>query len=777
MKQVMFALVATMLVYCSFSAPADLNPVKLHRSPRHAPVIFVADGEARGVIVVTPQTSRALLGTVNELQGIIKVATGVELAIVKEMPAEGAALVIGDATASGIKPAKLPIEGFVIKSAPNRVYITGNDEGGQGTAWGVYEFAERFVGVRWYWPTDRGGRSIEPLKELIIDPVHLSDAPVFRRRVIWPNTQFTWVAGGQNLGALHRALRSANSWPNNLVVHSPNWSKMTDYLENRPEVYELRADGTRNTAMLCYGNPRTIESYLEQIEARLCDSKKGNIGLKGKSVTVSPADMEITCTCSDCTRLWDAGAGQYGTASRIMANFVDKLAREMKKRWPDLTIVYLPYLNYTMAPKGYKFPGNVEVQLCGMPGLAAYKEPAINSVEQANIDAWVAITGRKIQNWHYSCWPEDRTKAPYHYYHTVRDHYLHNRNKTVGTFINGVTDHWPRQHFSLYCWLKVLWNPKFDVDAAVEEFARRMYGLAAAPMLKLVKEAAHGWEDSRWPKGKLTSQAIYGESFPRERVEKMRQLLADARKLAADNAEIIERIDYYERPFAAFYIEADAVIDGVGVRPMTAQKVGMAPKIDGKLDDESWQRATPVRLVKNGTKETEAQYPTDVRALWTTEAIYFGFEMVEPLTDKLERDIEGRDASLAWWNDNVELLLDVSGDGTGETLHFIINPNGAVYDARGGDTSWNVEGMEVAALIDKDSWSLEIGIPYKSLPDLAVPGTGVEWSAQLTRHRVADSGLKEGKTEGSVREYQLMNGRFGGFSSNRANFAPIRFQE
>ena len=121
-------------MYCSFSAPADLNPVKLHRSPRHAPVIFVADGEARGVIVVTPQTSRALLGTVNELQGIIKVATGVELAIVKEMPAEGAALVIGDATASGIKPAKLPIEGFVIKSAPNRVYITGNDEGGQGTA-------------------------------------------------------------------------------------------------------------------------------------------------------------------------------------------------------------------------------------------------------------------------------------------------------------------------------------------------------------------------------------------------------------------------------------------------------------------------------------------------------------------------------------------------------------------------------------------------------------------------------------------------------------------
>lgn len=140
----------------------------------------------------------------------------------------------------------------------------------------------------------------------------------------------------------------------------------------------------------------------------------------------------------------------------------------------------------------------------------------------------------------------------------------------------------------------MLWNPKFDVDAAVDEFARRMYGPAAAPMLSLVKEAAHGWEDSRWPKGKLTSQAIYAESFPRERVEKMRQLLLDARKLATGNEEITARIDYFEQPFAAFYTEADAVIDGVGVRTLTAQKVGAAPKIDGKLDDESWQRATAV---------------------------------------------------------------------------------------------------------------------------------------------------------------------------------------
>ena len=95
-----------------------------------------------------------------------------------------------------------------------------------------------------------------------------------------------------------------------------------------------------------------------------------------------------------------------------MATFVDRLAREVQRRWPDenFTIVYLPYLNYTTAPAGFRFPGNVEVQLAGMPGLASYKEPAIRDAEQANIDRWIATSqadwsldfdiGMSFMEWH-----------------------------------------------------------------------------------------------------------------------------------------------------------------------------------------------------------------------------------------------------------------------------------------------------------------------------------------------------------------------------------------
>lgn len=36
-------------------------------------------------------------------------------------------------------------------------------------------------------------------------------------------------------------------------------------------------------------------------------------------------------------------------------------------------------------------------QLCGMPGLALYKEPDVTRSEQANIDKWGKLTGRKVQ--------------------------------------------------------------------------------------------------------------------------------------------------------------------------------------------------------------------------------------------------------------------------------------------------------------------------------------------------------------------------------------------
>lgn len=763
----------------------DLNPVRFRRAPRHPAVVLAEKGEAKGSICVMGGKGDPVLAqAVQELQDCLELATGAKLPVVRDK-VQTPAIVIGNcpqAAAEGLEGAKMPPEGFAIKSAPGRVFIVGHDGPvakatraiSHGTAWGVFEFLERFVGVRWYWPTERGGRSVPKLGSLVLKPVWLEDAPVFRKREIWPPVAETWRGGGQPLGPLHNRLRAGNSWPISLVVHSPRWDRVREYAEGRPECFQLGSDGSRNLQMLCYGNPKTLETYLENIALHFDEGKKAHMGIVGDAITVSPNDAGIACYCPDCRRLWDDKGGQYGTASRILAAFTGKLAREVKARWPDKTVIYLPYLNYTQAPDGFKFPGNVEVQLCGMPGIAQYKEPAIRAAEQANLDKWVAITGRKIQNWHYSCWPEDRTKAPYHYPHVLRDYYRANREKLIGTFINGTGDHWPRQHISLYCWMKLLWNPDFDVDAAMEEFCRRMFAKAAPTMRQLLKLQVDGWEKSRWPDALLSPKAIYEASYPRRTVERMKDLLARARREAAGDELAAQRVEYYATPFPDFFAEFEAIIEGKGARPLIAQKVAENPAVDGKLDDAAWKLAEPVQFVKHqAKKEVEPKYPTTLRAVWTPEGLTLGFWMAEPSPQSLVQNIKSRDESMAWWNDCVEVFLDVTGKNQGHWYQWIINPHGVIHDAKGQDTAWNPEGVKTKAFIGTDFWSLEVFIPYGIFPEALKPGTGVAWYGQFTRHRMSDGG----KAPGSAQENQKLNARFGGFNSNLADFAPVKFIE
>jgi hypothetical protein len=143
--------------------------------------------------------------------------------------------------------------------------------------------------------------------------------------------------------------------------------------------------------------------------------------------------------------------------------------------------------------------------------------------------------------------------------------------------------------------------------------------------------------------------------------------------------------------------------------------------------------------------------------------------MTEPETAKLMKDIgpETRDASLIWWNDNVELFLDVMGDQT-DYYQIIVNANGSIADFHGKDASWNGEGIKAAAFIGADFWSLEVYVPYSAFPAVKGPATGIAWYGNFTRHRVTDK---------SKREYQRFNTRYAGVSNDQNAFGRMPFVE
>jgi len=761
----------------------DLNPVTFLAAPSHKPIVLVRNGQAMAGIW------RQSGGDPVEIQRTIREATGVSLPIL-EGEIRTPAIVIGDcdlARQHGLDGSKMPPEGFAIKTAPGFVFIVGN---GDGTKWGCYEFLERFVGLRWYFPpaAEGGediGRDVPRTAELSIDAVWLEDAPVFPMRVIWPDVSMPWSGKGINLKPLHQFLRSGSSWPVRVQVHKPDWSSDEYLRRTRPEVFQLRKDGSRQFDVLCYGNPMTLQTYLEGIQNHI-DGKTPRYAPVSASgaITVSPADVELACYCADCRALWDDDGGQYGAASRVMAAFVDHLARAVLDRWPErqFTIIYLPYLNYTAAPDGIHFPGNVEVQLCGMPGLAMYKEQVVRVAEQANIDKWIDATGRRIQNWHYSAWPAHKTAAAYQYVHVIRDFYQANRDKTVGTFINGEFNHWPRQHISLYCWMKLLWNPDFNVDAAMNEFTRRMFGPAAATMRELLAAQLDDWEQSQWSGGRLSPRGVYGVSFTPDRVERIKALLTKARQQADKDPLTLARLDYYASGMQAFFDEA-ALMAGEGFRPLAAQKTGENPNVDGVLDEPAWQfaTATPFVTATGDNRGKPPKYPTTVQALWTTDGITFGLTMTEPTPDRLETVNGGRDDGQMWWDDNIEIFIDVTARNEGEFYQLLINARGQYLDSRRKDATWNCPGFKAACFRGATFWSMEVFIPYAAFPEANIPrsGTPAVWTGNLTRHRVCDRGLKPAAAPipGSSREYTRMNTTGAPNSDNLADFGEIRFVE
>jgi hypothetical protein len=254
----------------------------------------------------------------------------------------------------------------------------------------------------------------------------------------------------------------------------------------------------------------------------------------------------------------------------------------------------------------------------------------------------------------------------------------------------------------------------------------------------------------------------------------MQALLEQARREAAGDKAALAHLDYYETPFKEFTAEFQAVVEGKGARPLIARKVAEDPVVDGKLDDAAWRIAPAVSLFKHARKkEVEPKYATRLKAVWSLDGVTFGFHCAEPSPKTLVRKIKSRDDSVAWWDDNVEIFVDVTGKRQGEYYQLIINPNGAIADSKLQDDTWNIKGAKIAVLVGKDFWSVEAFLPYAAFPDAVRAGTGVEWSGQFTRHRISDSRQRKE----SLREYTRMNHKFGGPSRNLSDFAPIKFIE
>ncbi|HEY0781436.1 MAG TPA: carbohydrate binding family 9 domain-containing protein, partial [Thermoanaerobaculia bacterium] len=141
--------------------------------------------------------------------------------------------------------------------------------------------------------------------------------------------------------------------------------------------------------------------------------------------------------------------------------------------------------------------------------------------------------------------------------------------------------------------------------------------------------------------------------------------------------------------------------------------------IDGDLSDAGWQGATKVETFFETNPGDNV--PPKVKSVgyltYDDRYFYAGFEFSEPDVGSLRAPYGDHDNTPSY-TDYAGVILDTKHDGKSAIL-FLVNPVNVQYDAQTNDASGEDSSLDLywdsATRIHKDSWTLEIRIPFSSL--------------------------------------------------------------
>ena len=171
-----------------------------------------------------------------------------------------------------------------------------------------------------------------------------------------------------------------------------------------------------------------------------------------------------------------------------------------------------------------------------------------------------------------------------------------------------------------------------------------------------------------------------------------------------------------------------------------AIRVEEEPILDGLLDEPLWEQASPVgqfrqRNPREGTPATEA---TEVRIVYSDDAIFFGVICYDSEPDRIIATQRARDADLQF-DDSFSIILDTFHSHRNAFL-FKMNPLGARFDSwitdEGSSTSpeWD-ERWEVQMTVGEEGWVAEVRIPFKALrmPSQEEQVWGIDFRREIKR--------------------------------------------
>lgn len=151
-----------------------------------------------------------------------------------------------------------------------------------------------------------------------------------------------------------------------------------------------------------------------------------------------------------------------------------------------------------------------------------------------------------------------------------------------------------------------------------------------------------------------------------------------------------------------------------------ATRVDEGPGLDGRLDDQVWGQARPIRGFVQLTPDywMPGSDHTEARIIYDDDNLYIGFECTSQTPDRIVANNMRRDVILSG-DDHVSIMLDTYNDRQ-NGFFFFVNPLGTQRDlllsneGRTINDSWDANWQSKTHRHER-GWSAEIQIPFDQL--------------------------------------------------------------
>jgi hypothetical protein len=193
-------------------------------------------------------------------------------------------------------------------------------------------------------------------------------------------------------------------------------------------------------------------------------------------------------------------------------------------------------------------------------------------------------------------------------------------------------------------------------------------------------------------------------------------------------------------------MKADTSLDNLAAAARVASRLGVpaanlpvllsAPALDAAPDFTGW--AGP--LVFQNLLGFAEKLPVETRGYLARDDrhIYMAIRCEDPAAKEIAVTPVPRDGEV-WVGECVEFMLLPGYDPEQPYYHFVVNPAGSFYDAKGVDKSWD-SGGKVFAAVDATGWLAVIRVPLEALGvnEGELPAL---WRVNLYRSRPARAGV------------------------------------